>query len=178
MVNVNMSSSSHSSFSDSINLRGLSEGKLVLFGIIAMIAAFAILLIFVSAGGVRHVPITWKEKVKATIAFRNVAGKVEVVGLKGNTQVNPTLVSRTGETAYILTIINQDPSSPHMFYIDGINAHTKILRPWENDTITIYSKSHGTYNYYDRLNTGIDGTGKIKPLGQFMAIKVAGDEWS
>lgn len=172
---LNMStSSSHSSFSDGINLRRLSEGKLVLFGIIAMIAAFAILLIFVSGGGVRHVPITWKEKVEATIAFRNVNGKAEVVGLKGITQINPTLVSRTGDTAYILTIINQNLGSPHMFYIDGINAHTKILRPWENDTITIYSKSQGTYNYYDRLDAGINGT-EIKPLGQFMAVKV-GDE--
>ena len=97
------------------------------------------------------------------------------MGLKGITQVNPTLVSRTGDTAYILTIINQDSGSLHMFYIDGLNAHTKILRPWDNDTITIYSKSQGTYNYYDRLDAGIDGTG-IKPLGQFMAVKVAGDE--
>jgi hypothetical protein len=90
-----------------------------------MIFAFAILLIFVGAGGVRHVPITWKEKVQATIAFRNVNGKVEVVGLKGITQIIPTLVSRTGDTAYILTIINQDQTRPHMFYIVGINAHTK-----------------------------------------------------
>ena len=170
-------SSSPSSFSDAINLRRLTDGKLVLFGIIVMIAAFAILLIFVSGGGVRHVPITWKEKVEATIAFRNINGNVKVVGLKGITQVNPTLVSRTGDTAYILTIINQDPGSLHMFYIDGLNAHTKILRPGENDTITIYSKSQGTYNYYDRLDAGINGT-EIKPLGQFMAVKVAGDEWS
>ena len=63
-----------SSFSDAINLR-LTNGKLVLFGIIAMIA-FAILLIFVSRVGVRHVPITWKEKVKATLAFRNNNGEV------------------------------------------------------------------------------------------------------
>jgi hypothetical protein len=170
-------SSSPSSYFDIINPRRLTDGKLVLFGIIAMIAAFAILLIFVSGGGVRHVPITWKEKIEATIAFRNINGNVKVVGLKGIAQVNPTLVSRTGDTAYILTIINQDPGGLHMFYIDGLNAHTKILRPGENHTITIYSKSQGTYNYYDRLDAGIDGTG-IKPLGQFMAVKVAGDEWS
>ena len=59
-----MSSSSPSSFSDAINPRRLTDGKLVLFGIITMIVAFAILLIFVSGGGVRHVPITWKEKSK------------------------------------------------------------------------------------------------------------------
>ncbi|MFZ0326829.1 MAG: hypothetical protein WAL66_05945, partial [Nitrososphaeraceae archaeon] len=109
--------------------------------------------------------------------FRNINGNVKVVGLKGITQVNPTLVSRTGDTAYILTIINQDPGSPHMFYVTGITIHTKILRPLENDTITIYSKSQGTYNYYDRLDAGITGT-EIKPLGQFMAVGVGGDEWS
>ena len=98
----------HSSFSDAINLRGLTDGSV---GIISMIAAFAILLIFESGGGVRHVPITWKEKIEATIAFRNINGNVRVVGLKGITQVNATLLSRTGDTAYILTIINQDPGS-------------------------------------------------------------------
>jgi hypothetical protein len=39
-----------SSFFDAINLRGLTDGKLVLFGIITMLACFAILLIFVSGG--------------------------------------------------------------------------------------------------------------------------------
>ncbi|MGA9841064.1 MAG: hypothetical protein WBQ25_01980, partial [Nitrososphaeraceae archaeon] len=84
-------SSSSSSYFDIIKLRRLTDGKLVLFVIIAMLASFAILLIFVSEGGVRHVPITWKEKVEATIAFRNINGNVKVVGLKGITQVNPTL---------------------------------------------------------------------------------------
>ena len=119
-------SSSPSSFSDAINLRRLTDGKLVLFGIIVMIAAVvAILLIFVSGGGVRHVPITWKEKVEATIAFRNINGNVKVVGLKGITQVNPTLVSRTGDTAYILTIIIENPGSLHMFYIDWTKCSYK-----------------------------------------------------
>jgi hypothetical protein len=150
----------------------------VLFGIAAMIAAFAILLIFVNGGGVRHVPITWKEKIEATVAFRNVDGEVKVVGLKGNTQINPTLVSRTGDTAYVLTVMNQDPANPHMLYVEGINAHTKILRYGQNDTITIYLKEEGTYNYYDRLdtdNTSSLGGVKIKPFGQFKAVKVAGD---
>jgi hypothetical protein len=73
-----------------------------------MIAAFAILLIFVSGGGARHVAITWKGKIEATISFRNVDLQVKIVGLKGNVQINPTLVSRTGDTAHILTVINQD----------------------------------------------------------------------
>jgi hypothetical protein len=101
------------------------------------------------------------------------------VQLKGNMQVNPTLVSRTGDTAYILTVINK--TNPHMFYVDGINAHTKILRYGQNDTITIYSNKEGTYNYYDRLddtstNNSINNNGvKIMSLGQFKAVKIGGD---
>ena len=168
---------SSSLFDNIINKTRFTEGKLVLIGIITMITAFAILLIFVSGGGVRHVPIIWKEKIEATGAFRNVNGQVKVVGLKGNTQVNPTLVSRTGDTSYILTVINQDPASPHMFYIDGINVHTKILRYGQNDVITIYSNKEGTYNYYDRVDTATNNNNgvKIMPSGQFKAIKVGGD---
>jgi hypothetical protein len=80
------------------------------------------------------------------------------------------LLSRTGDTAYILNVINQH-TMPHIFYIDGLNMHTKIIRPGENYTITIYSKHEGTCNYYDWPSNG-------KPLGQFKAVKVAGDEWS
>ena len=143
----------------------LSEGKLVVLGIVAMIVAFALLVVFVNAGGVRHVSIFWKEKVETTIAFRNVNGKLKVIGLKGTTQVDPTLVSRTGDTAYALTVINQD-TTPQIFYIgDGLNLHTKIIRPGQNDTITIYPKNEGTYNYYDWVTKG-------KPLGQFKTVKV------
>jgi hypothetical protein len=148
----------------------LTEGMLVTFGLIGMVAAFGIFLVFVSGGAVRHVPIAWKEKVEATLSFRNVDGELKIIGIRGTTQVNPTLLSRTGDTAYILNVINQD-TMPHIFYIDGLNMHTKIIRPSENDTITIYSKRDGTYNYYDWPSNG-------KPLGQFKAVKVAGDEWS
>jgi hypothetical protein len=72
------SRSSSSSLFNIINRTRFTEGKLVLFGIIGMVAAFVILLIFVSGGGVRHVPIIWKEKVEATVAFRKVNGEVKV----------------------------------------------------------------------------------------------------
>src|SRR5918994_7938118 len=86
-----------------------TEGIFVVLGIIGMIAAFAILIFFVGGGGVRHVPITFEERIETTIAFRNIDGETKVVGLKGNTQVNPTLISRTGDdTVYALTVVNQD----------------------------------------------------------------------
>ena len=159
----------------------LTEGRLVTFGIIGMIAAFAILIFFVGAGGVRHVPITFEERIETTVAFRNIDGETKIVGLKGNTQVNPTLISRTGDdTVYALTVINQD-NDLHMLYIDGLNMHTKILRPGESDTIIIYPRVEGSYNYYDRLATTVadDDNGKttMKLLGEFRTVKVAGDEW-
>lgn len=153
----------------------LTEGNVVSFGIVGMIAVFAILLILVSAGGVRHVPITWKEKVEAAVAFRNFNGETKVVGIKGNSQINPTLLSRTGDTLYVLKVINQD-NNLHMLYIDGLNLHTKILRPGENDTISIYSKKEGTYGYYDRIGPAISEGGRQQAIGQFKAVRVAADE--
>lgn len=140
---------------------------------------FAVLVLFVG-GGVRHVPISFNEMIQTTVAFRNIEGETKVVGITGNTQVNPTLVSRTGaDTAYVLTVTNQD-NNLHMF-IDGLNLHTKILRPGESDTITIYPKTEGIYDYYDRLAIDPDNeitAASIYPLGQFKIVKVAGDESS
>ncbi|MGC1134416.1 MAG: cupredoxin domain-containing protein [Nitrososphaeraceae archaeon] len=156
----------------------ITDARFVTFGIVGVIAVFAILILFVGGGGVRHVPITFNEVIQTTVAFRNIDGELKVSGITGNTQVNPTLVSRTGtDTIYLLTVINQD-TYPHMFYIDGLNLHTKILRPGENDTITIFPKREGVYDYYDRLALDVvKGTtaSTINPLGQFKMVKVAGD---
>jgi hypothetical protein len=64
-----------------------------------------------------------------------------------------------------------------MLYIDGLNLHTKILRAGDSDTITVYPKEEGSYNYYDRLTAVKDDSGKatMKPLGEFRIVKVAGD---
>ena len=51
-----------------------------------------------------------------------------------------------------------------MFYVKGLEVHTKLLRPNENDTITIYSKNPGTYNYYDRVED--------MQIGKIKAVKV------
>jgi hypothetical protein len=65
-----------------------------------------------------------------------------------------------------------------MFYIDGLNLHTKILRPGDNDTITIYPRTEGVYDYYERLainpETGTTAT-SINPLGEFRMVRIAGD---
>lgn len=140
-----------------------SSKKLLIGSIIGGMILFSLLLGFIGQGNVRHVPIFLKEQIEATIAFRNLDGETKIIGLKGNADVNPTLVMRTGDFAYILTVINQD-TIPHMFYVDGLEVHTKVLRPGENDTITIYSKNPGTYNYYDRFEE--------KPIGKIKAVKV------
>jgi hypothetical protein len=155
----------------------LADARLFAFGITGMIAVFAILILFVGGGGVRHVPITFKEIIQTTVAFRNIDGETKVVGITGNNQLNPTLVSRTGtDIAHVLTVINQD-NNLHMLYIDGLNLHTKILRSGDNDTITIYPKTEGIYDYYDRLaidpEKGTTAT-SINPLGEFRMVKVAG----
>ena len=143
----------------------MKHEKVLLIGALAggMIFFIAIVL-YVVEGNVRHVQIYLKEHMEATIAFRNIDGLAKIVGLKGNSQTNPTLVMRTGDFAYILTIINQD-AVPHMFYVDGLEMHSKLMQPGENDTITLYSKKEGTYNYYDRLDSQ-------NPIGIIKAVKV------
>jgi hypothetical protein len=142
----------------------LKNNKKVLIGsIIGGMIFFFLLIGFIGQGNVRQVPIFFKEQIEATVAFRNIDGETKIIGLKGNAEINPTLVMRTGDFAYILTVINQD-TIPHMFYVEGLEAHTKVLRSGENETITIYSKNPGIYNYYDRFEE--------KPIGKIKAVKV------
>lgn len=151
-----------------------TEGKIIAFSVIGMSLVLVISIILIEQGTVRHVPITFKEVIKATVAFKNIDGDLKVVGIIGNTGLNPALVSRTGgETEYSLTVINED-LTPHMFYIDGLSLHTKLLRHGENDTITIQPDKEGIYNYYDRVSIK-KGNGSIIPIGQFKTLKVAGD---
>ena len=150
-----------------------SEGKIIAISVIGMILVLVISLILIGQGTVRHVPITFKEVIKATVAFKNIQGDIKVVGFIGNTGINPTLVSRTGDTQYALTVINED-KEPHMFYIDRLNVHTKLLRSGENDTITIQSSKEGTYIYYDRVSIPKNNF-SITPIGVFKTLRVAGD---
>ena len=41
----------------------LTDGRFVALSIVVMVSVFALLILFVNGGGVRHVSIFWKEKV-------------------------------------------------------------------------------------------------------------------
>jgi len=142
----------------------LSDGKLVIIALVGCMAAFGILFAFVSGGAVRHVQIFLPEKTQDTIVFRNIDGQAKIVGTAGIAGVNPTLIMRTGDFAMELTVVNED-TVPHVFFIDGLNISTKVLRPGDSQVMTFYSKGEATYNYYDWGNDD-------KPLGQIRAIKV------
>jgi len=148
-----------------INIRPkkIGEGKLVAIGVIGVLAGLILFFSLISGGLVRHVPITWQEKIQTTIAFKTINGQLNVIGIVGNSGTNTTLLMRTKDFAMVLTVINQD-SIPHMLYIDGLAVHTKILKAGENQTLTFYSPTEGTYNYYDRLSSSSELIGQIKAV--------------
>ena len=142
----------------------ISDNKIVLIALVGGIAAFAVALVFISGGLVRHVDIFLPEKTYATIAFQNMDGQIKIVGTSGIGGVNPTILMRTGDFAMELTVANED-SVPHALYIDGLNMLTRFLQPGQTEVLTLYSEGEATYNYYDY--------GKNEePLGQIRAVKV------
>jgi hypothetical protein len=145
--------------------RKMSDGMFVALAIAGTVAAFAVLLVVVSAGGVRHVDIFLPEKTENTLVFREIDGTVALVGTKGIAQVNPTMIMRTGDYSLELTVINED-DAPHMLYIDGVGVSTKVLTPGQVDVISFQSPGEATYNYYDYLSNNRE------PLGQIKAVKV------
>ena len=147
-----------------LNQKEVGSSRIVVIALVTTLVFFVFIVVFVGEGFVRQVPIFWKEDIRTTVAFKEIDGQLKVVGLIGNGGTDPTLVMKAGSTPYILTVINQD-SKPHMFYVDGLNAHTKVLRAGENDTITLISKNEATYNYYDRFNPE-------KIIGQIISARV------
>ncbi len=142
----------------------ISDGKMVLLALVGGIAAFAIALLFISSGMVRHVDIFLPEKAYATVAFQNIDGEIKIVGTSGIAGVNPTILMRTGDFAMELTVANED-SVPHALYIDGLNVSTRFLQPGQSEVLTFYSEGEAIYNYYEY--------GKNEqPLGQIRAVKV------
>lgn len=146
-----------------------NTGKIVTLGLISVLIIFVILILIVNTGFFRTTPIFLQEKIEITIAFKNIDGIVKVVGLKGNGDINPTLLMRIKDFPLILTVLNMDNSS-HMLYIDGLDRTSKFLRPGENDTMILYSPTENVYNYYDRL------TSTSIPFGQIKAVRVTPSE--
>ncbi|HSD04388.1 MAG TPA: cupredoxin domain-containing protein [Nitrosopumilaceae archaeon] len=142
----------------------MEDKKLIIAGIVGGLVLLASLSAFVGFGNVRHTPIFWQETIKSTVAFEKIDGQTRLVGVEGNSEINPTLVMRADGTLYILTIINRD-DIPHMFYVEGLDATSKVLRAGENDTITLVTKNEGTFSYYDRFDQ--------KPLGVIKAVKIS-----
>ncbi len=126
---------------------------------------------FVGLGNVREVPLYYQEKVEQTVAFEEVNGEVQIVGVKGvKGEVNPTLLTRTS-FAYILTIINNG-TTQHRLYIEGFNVQTDLLEPGAKETLTIFPDKEGVYKYFDKREN-------LEHLG-FLEVKtvVASDEFT
>ncbi len=125
------------------------EKMIIIAGLASGVVALAAMIGFVGQGNVREVPLFYPEKVEQTVAFQEVDGKVQIVGITGvKGEANPTLLSRTS-FAYILTVINNG-TTHHRLYIDGLNVQTDLLSPGESDTITVIPTKEGIYNYYDK----------------------------
>jgi hypothetical protein len=141
-----------------------NDKKFIIFALIGGVAALVIMIGFIGQGNIRETPIFFPEKVKQTVAFQDVNGKVKLVGISGiGEDNNPTLIMRIS-FAYVLTVINQGETE-HRLYIEGFDVQTNLLFPGEQDTITIYPKEEGEYNYYDKRQ-------QLEPLGKLKAVKV------
>ena len=142
----------------------ISEKKIIIIVIIIGISSFGIIIGVIGQGNVRHVQIFYPEKIEQTVAFQEIDGKVKLKGILGiNGEENPTLVMRTN-FVYILTVINEG-SKHHRLYIDGLQIQTDLLKPGDNQTITIIPKNEGAYNYYDKRET-------LEKLGELRAVTV------
>ena len=125
------------------------DKMIIIAGLASGVVALAVMIGFVGQGNIREVPLFYPENVEQTVAFQEVDGKVQIVGITGvKGEVNPTLVSRTS-FAYILTVVNNGTTG-HRLYIDGLNVQTDHLSPGESGTIIVIPTKEGIYNYYDK----------------------------
>ena len=150
----------------------ISKDKtLILIAIVMGIVALAAIIGFTGQGNVRHVSIFWQERVEQTVAFEDVNGEVQLQGISGiGGEPNPHLITRTN-FAYLLTVINNGDKQ-HRLYIEGLNVHTDLLEPGQQETLTIYPEKEGVYKYFDSL-------GNLEYLG-VLEVKtvVASDEFT
>ena len=128
----------------------LSKDKsIILVAVVICVVALVGMIVFIGQGNIRHVPISWQEKIKQTVAFEDVDGHVQLKGISGiDGEPNPYLITRIN-FVYILTVINNG-DKPHMLYIEGLNVQTDLLEPGQQGTLTIYPTKEGIYKYYDK----------------------------
>jgi hypothetical protein len=121
--------------------------------------AFAGMMVLVGQGNVRHVSLSWQEKIEQTVSFEDVDGQVHLKGVFGvDGEPNPHIVTRTNY-AYILTVINNG-DKVHRLYIEGLNVTTNLLEPAQQDILKIYPTEEKIYQYYDDAQV-------LHPLGFF-----------
>ena len=147
------------------------DKALILIAIVVGVVALAGIIAFTGQGNVRHVSIFWQERVEQTVAFEDVDGKVQLQGISGiGGEPNPHLITRTS-FAYLLTVINNGDKH-HRLYIEGLNAQTDLLKPGQQETLTIYPDKEGVYKYFDKREN-------LEPLG-FLEVKtvVHSDEFT
>lgn len=141
-----------------------TEIAFVLSVIAVGLAIFAILFTFIGLGTVRSAQIYLPEQIRQTVAFEE-NGNVKLMGITGTGEPdNPTLITRAGDYAYVLTVINLG-KSPHQLYIDGLEIETKLLQPDDQDTIMVVPKKPNTYHYYDKAD-------ELRMLGELKVVQV------
>ncbi len=125
------------------------DKSIILVAVVICIIVLVGMMIFIGQGNIRHVPISWQEKIEQTVAFEDIDGNVQLKGISGiDGDPNPHLVTRTN-FAYILTVINNGDKH-HRLYIEGLDIQTELLEPGQQDTLTIYPTEEGIYKYYDK----------------------------
>lgn len=117
-------------------------------------------MIFIGQGNIRHVTISWQEKIEQIVAFEDIDGNVQLKGISGiGGEPNPYLVIRTN-FAYMLTVINNGDKH-HRLYIEGLNVQTDLLESGQQETLTIYHTEEGIYKYYD-IQQGLELLGYLE----------------
>src|SRR3970040_2980618 len=138
----------------------LKDKWIIFVAVVLCIAVLGRMMIFIGQGNIRHVPISWQEKIEQAVAFEDIDGKVQLKGISGiDGEPNPHLITRTN-FAYILTVINNGDKH-HRLYIEGLNIQTEILEPGQQDTLTFNPTEEGVYKYYDKQQ-GLELLGYIE----------------
>ena len=148
-----------------------NDKTMIIIAIVVGVVALAGMIAFTGQGNVRHVSIFWQERVEQTVAFEDVDEEVQLQGISGiGGEPNPYLITRTG-FAYILTVVNNGDKH-HRLYIEGLNVQTDLLKPGQQETITIHPNKEGVYKYFDKREN-------IEHLG-FLEVKtvVHSDEFT